>query len=175
MLNLPNRLQIFKRSIFIAILTLAIPIAPMLIVGGIAGSALAQAIDIPAILSADLEGPPSFINIQYGHQFKTDVEDGGADMSRDNAFFMGGHRFDVGENTLGHVFRDGDRLVGCVFKVDPLGPGGNLDVSGRSLADMYGNPVSAETVALDVAPTWILDLSPDDPFVRDASTPAKHR
>ncbi len=99
MSNLPKHKQTFKRAIFVAILALAIPMAPLLIVGGIAGSASAQGVDIPAILSAELEGPPSFITLQYGHQFKTDVEDGGADMSRDNAFFMGGHRFDVGENT----------------------------------------------------------------------------
>ncbi len=99
MSNFSNRLQTFKRATFVAILALAIPMAPVLIVGGIAGSASAQAVDIPAILSAELEGPPTFMTLQYGHQFKTDVEDGGADMSRDNAFLMGGHRFDVGENT----------------------------------------------------------------------------
>jgi hypothetical protein len=90
MSNLPNHLQAFKRAIFIAILAAAIPMAPMLIVGGIVGSASAQIVDIPAILAADMKGPPNFVTVQYGHQFKTDVEDGGADMSRDNAFFMGG-------------------------------------------------------------------------------------
>jgi hypothetical protein len=97
--NWSDRLQALQRAIFVALLSLAIPVAPMLIVGGIAGSAFAQAVDIPAILSADLKGPPSFVNFQYGHQFKTSVNDGGADMSRDNAFLMGGHRFALGENT----------------------------------------------------------------------------
>jgi len=99
MSNLPNRQQTFKRAIFIAILALAIPTAPMLIVGGIAGSASAQTVDIPAILGADAKGPPTFMTLQYGHQFKTDVEDGGADMSRDNAFLMGGHRFSLSDET----------------------------------------------------------------------------
>jgi hypothetical protein len=99
MSNFPNRLQAFKRAILIAILAVAIPMGPVLIVGGVAGSAFAQAVDIPAILSAEITGPPSFVTLQYGHQFKTDVEDGGADMSRDNAFFMAGHRYSLGDKT----------------------------------------------------------------------------
>ena len=99
MSNFPNRLQAFKRAMLIAILAVAIPMGSVLIIGGIAGSASAQAVDLPAILAADTKGPPTFITLQYGHQFKTDVEDGGADMSRDNAFFMGGHRFALSEKT----------------------------------------------------------------------------
>jgi hypothetical protein len=99
MSNFPTRPQTFKRAIFIAALTWAIPMAPLLIVGGVAESAFAQTVDLPAILAADLEGPPSFAALQYGHQFKTDVEDGGADMSRDNAYFLTGHRFALAEKT----------------------------------------------------------------------------
>jgi hypothetical protein len=99
MSKFPNRLQAFKRTILVALLAVAIPMGPVLIIGGIAGSASAQAVDIPAVLAADMKGPPTFMTLQYGHQFKTDVEDGGAEMSRDNAFLMGGHRFSLSEKT----------------------------------------------------------------------------
>jgi hypothetical protein len=95
----PNHLQAFKRVILIAILAVAIPMGSVLIIGGIATTAFAQAVDIPAILSADAKGPPNFVTLQYGHQFKTDVEDGGAEMSRENAFFMAGHRAELSEKT----------------------------------------------------------------------------
>ena len=99
MSNSTNRLRAFKRAIQIAILAVAIPMVPVLLIGGIATPASAQAVDIPAILSADTKGPPNFVTLQYGHQFKTDVEDGGAEMSRDNAFFMAGHRSEPSEKT----------------------------------------------------------------------------
>jgi len=58
----------------------------------IAGSALAQGIDIPAMLNPDLKAPPTAINLQYGHQFEVDVDNSGTDMARDNAYFSVAHR-----------------------------------------------------------------------------------
>ncbi len=65
-----------------------------------AGSAFAQAIDIPAVLDSDLKGPPSFAVAQYGHQFAAKVDDGGhTQVARDTAFVGLGHRFALGEKT----------------------------------------------------------------------------
>jgi len=67
----------------------------------IASSALAsaQSIDIPAALDPNLKAPPTVASLQYGHQFETDVEDDGTEMSRDNAFFGLVHRAKLGEKT----------------------------------------------------------------------------
>ncbi|MBK7949622.1 MAG: hypothetical protein IPK00_12985 [Deltaproteobacteria bacterium] len=70
-----------------------------------ATSASAQAVDIPAILDADLKAPPTAVVLQYGHQFGADVADGGGPgdkqtkLARDTAFFGLAHRFRLGERT----------------------------------------------------------------------------
>ena len=58
------------RRIYAISLSLAILVLPL-----ITGSARAQGIDIPAIVDPDMKGPPTLVNLQYGHQFKVDVED----------------------------------------------------------------------------------------------------
>jgi hypothetical protein len=88
------RRRSFQQRIGAASLSLAILALPL-----IAGSALAQGIDIPAILDPDMKGPPTVVNLQYGHQFKTDVEDAGTEMARDNAFFSVAHRIKLNEQT----------------------------------------------------------------------------
>lgn len=88
--------QIYRRSscqsIFVSSLSLAMLILPL-----IAGSALAQSVDIPAIMDPDLKAPPTVVGVQYGHQFKTDVEDSGTEMSRDNAMLSVAHRIKLSE------------------------------------------------------------------------------
>jgi len=64
-----------------------------------AAPALAQIVDIPAIMDSDLQAPPTMATFQYGHQFEADVEDAGSEMSRDTAFFGLGHRAKLGEDT----------------------------------------------------------------------------
>jgi hypothetical protein len=61
--------------------------------------ALAQTVDIPAMVLPDRAVPPTAVAVQYGHQFKTDVEDPGTEMARHNALFVLSHRFDLGEKT----------------------------------------------------------------------------
>lgn len=61
--------------------------------------ASAQLVDIPAILDSDLKAPPTVATLQYGHQFKADVEDDGTEIARDTAFFGLAHRFEAGERT----------------------------------------------------------------------------
>ncbi len=85
----PFHQRIYATSLSLAILTLPL----------IAGSALAQGIDIPAMLDPDMRGPRTAVNLQYSHQFKTDVEDGGSDMVRDNAFFSVAHRIKLSDKT----------------------------------------------------------------------------
>ncbi|MBY0401395.1 hypothetical protein K2X89_13940 [Myxococcota bacterium] len=77
----------------------------------VAGTALrptvvfAQAVDIPAVLDADLQAPPTAAIAQFGHQFTTDVADGGGPgdeqtkFSRDTAFFGIARRFKLAERT----------------------------------------------------------------------------
>jgi len=64
-----------------------------------AASASAQSVDIPAIMTPDANAPPTMIAVQYGHQFKADVEDPGTEIARDNVMFMGAQKFELGENT----------------------------------------------------------------------------
>lgn len=65
----------------------------------IGGSAFAQSVDIPAIMDADLKAPPTAVTVQYGHQFKADVEDLGTEMSRNNAFLSLAHRVKLSEKS----------------------------------------------------------------------------
>ena len=64
-----------------------------------AGFVSAQSIDIPAIMSPDLEAPPTAAMVQYGHQFKADVENANDEMSRNNALFSLSHRVKLSEKT----------------------------------------------------------------------------
>jgi len=63
-----------------------------------AGQVSAQAIDIPAIMNPDLNAPPTIATLQYGHQFKTDVDDN-SEMSRNNAFLSLSQRIKVADKT----------------------------------------------------------------------------
>ena len=75
-------------SLTLAILTLTLA----------SGSAFAQGVDIPAILNPDLKGPPTVVAVQYGHQFKSDLDDG-SEMARDNVFFSVAHRIKLSEKS----------------------------------------------------------------------------
>jgi hypothetical protein len=66
---------------------------------GIAGSAFAQSVDIPAIMDPDVKAPPTVISAKFNHQFGVDVEDAGTEISRDNVFFSVAHRFNMTEKT----------------------------------------------------------------------------
>jgi hypothetical protein len=48
-----------------------------LMMGLMTGPAFGQSVDIPAAMDSDTKAPPTFAVLQYGHQFETDVEDGG--------------------------------------------------------------------------------------------------
>lgn len=74
-------------------------IAMLAVVAG--GRVGAQAVDIPAILDADLKAPPTIAIVQYGHQFGAEIEDGGGtELSRDTAFFGVAHRTKLAEHTM---------------------------------------------------------------------------
>ena len=70
MTDIRMRSRSFHRWLIALSLGLAVLTLPL-----IAGSAFAQGIDIPAILNPDIKGPPTSANLQFGHQFKADVED----------------------------------------------------------------------------------------------------
>ncbi len=73
--------------------------AALLAVLAFAAPALAQTVDIPAMVLPDRAVPPTAASVQYGHQFKADVEDPGTEMARHNVLFALSHRFDLGEKT----------------------------------------------------------------------------
>lgn len=77
--------------------------------------------------------------------------------------------FDFGPNSLGHAFRDGNRLVACAFRVDPRQPAPVPKFQSGKLHDCYGNALAAAPAALDIAPTWAIDLAPEDPLLRQTS------
>jgi hypothetical protein len=71
-----------------------------LLVCCVSGPAFGQAVDIPAAMDSDTKAPPTFASFQYGHQFETDVEDGGGTThERNTAFFGLGHRVALGTDT----------------------------------------------------------------------------
>ena len=72
---------------------------------------------------------------------------------------------EFGPNTMGYVFRDQGRLVGCAFKIDPAGAEATVEFPGGTLHDLYGNALSSRKVKLDIAPVWIDDLPASDPMV----------
>lgn len=66
----------------------------------IVSSVSAQSIDIPALLSSDLNASPTTATLRYSHQFRADVEDAGTEVARQNAFLGLGHRVRLGGNTM---------------------------------------------------------------------------
>ncbi len=60
------------------------------------GRAIAQAIDVPAMVNANRKAPKTFATLQYGHLFESDVDDD-SKISRDNAILGIGHRVDFGD------------------------------------------------------------------------------
>ena len=64
-----------------------------------AGSVFAQVVDIPAVMNPDLKAPPTAVMVQYGHQFKADIDNANDEMSRDNALFSLMHRVKLSEKT----------------------------------------------------------------------------
>jgi len=94
MTNIRMRSRSFHRWLIALSLGLAVLTLPL-----ITGSAFAQGIDIPAIMDPDLEGPPTVVTLQYGHQFKVDVDNRGTEIARDNAFFSLAHRTKLSDKT----------------------------------------------------------------------------
>ena len=94
MTNIRMRSRSFHRWLIALSLGLTVLTLPL-----ITGSAFAQGIDIPAILDPDVKGPPTAVNVQFGHQFKADVDDKGTEIARDNAFFALMHREKLSDKT----------------------------------------------------------------------------
>jgi len=94
MANFRMRSRSFHKWLIALALGLAILALPL-----ITGSAFAQGVDIPAIMDPDVKGPPTVASLQYGHQFKVDVEDSGTEIARDNVFFSLAHRIKISDKT----------------------------------------------------------------------------
>jgi hypothetical protein len=118
-----------------------------LMMGLMTGPAFGQAVDIPAAMDSDLKAPPTFAVLQYGHQFETDVEDGGGTtMARDTAFFGLGHRVALGSDTtlalLGnytlHAYNfDGGRAANNRFQWDRVHRGVLAALLGHDINDRW--------------------------------------
>ena len=89
-------LQEQRRPLDRRIITTSLSLS-LLLLALIAGSASAQSIDIPAMLTPDAKGPPTMVNLQYGHNFKTDVDDAGTEFARDTALFSVARRIKLSE------------------------------------------------------------------------------
>ena len=72
---------------------------PLILPVFMTGTAFAQALDIPAILDLDRKMPPTGAIVQYGHQFKVDVENDGTKISKNNASLALAHRAKLSEDT----------------------------------------------------------------------------
>ena len=68
-----------------------VPLVALILLTGV-DSATAQNVDIPAILSPSLKGPPTTLTVNYLHQFKADVEDAGTKIARDSLLLSGTRR-----------------------------------------------------------------------------------
>jgi len=65
----------------------------------LAPSAFAQAIDIP-LLATSAQGPATWVNAGYSHQFKTNVRDSPAKFERESVQGVAGHRFQVSDEVF---------------------------------------------------------------------------
>jgi hypothetical protein len=116
-----------------------------------AGQVSAQAIDIPAIMNPDLNAPPTIATFQYGHQFKTDVDDN-SEMSRNNAFLSLSQRIKVADKTS--VFLLGSyTLQAYNFNDDPSG--GSTTQKHYQWDDVHRGVIAA-LVGHDVNDRWRL-------------------
>lgn len=75
---------------------------------GLATSAGAQAVDIPA-LATGTTGPSSWANAGYAHQFETDVDSSSAEMSRHSVQIVAGQRAQASDDVfvLGNLAYNG--------------------------------------------------------------------
>lgn len=64
----------------------------------LSGSALAQSVDIPAIMASESKGPATAATFNYSHQFKVDIEDASSEIKRDNASLILSHRINIGHD-----------------------------------------------------------------------------
>ena len=116
-----------------------------------AGQVSAQAIDIPAVMNPDLNAPPTIATFQYGHQFKTDVDDD-SEMSRNNAFLSLSQRIKVADKTS--VFLLGSyTLQAYNFNDDPSG--GSTPQKHYQWDDVHRGVIAA-LVGHDVNDRWRL-------------------
>ena len=83
--------------------------------------------------------------------------------------------FVVGVNGMGHVFRDGDKLVAAAFKIDKDGPDVSAEFKSGKLFDAYANPLASAPKTLDILPTWVVGLSESDPFYIQTAYDLKSR
>lgn len=83
--------------------------------------------------------------------------------------------FVVGENGMGHVFKDGNKLVAAAFKIDVDGPAVAAEFKSGKLFDSYANPLAQAPKTLDILPTWVVGLSESDPFYIQTAYDLKSR
>ena len=63
----------------------------------LSGQALAQAIDIPMIVTGSYD-QNTWATANYAHQFNTDIKNSPAEFSRNNVSVAAGHRFELGDD-----------------------------------------------------------------------------
>ena len=83
--------------------------------------------------------------------------------------------FDLGPGTFGHVFRDGDTLVACAFKLAKDGPRTVAEFPNGKLYGMYSDPLAPTKQELDVTPVWIVGIPETDPMYLQTAYELKSR
>ena len=78
-------------------------------------------------------------------------------------------RFDVGEGTLGYLFESKGKLVAAVFKLYEHVQAKPVKIDSGEVFDFLGNSIATKTIDLQIAPTWIIDIDPNETILRGCS------
>ena len=77
--------------------------------------------------------------------------------------------FDVGSNTMGQVFRNGDQLVAAVFQLIAQAPAPTVRLPAGKAFDLFANPLAAREVQLGLAPVWLTGLQENSAWYRQTA------
>jgi hypothetical protein len=77
--------------------------------------------------------------------------------------------FDVGSNTMGHVFRNGDQLVAAVFQLIAQDPAPTVRLPSGKTFDQFANPLARKDTELGLAPVWLTGLQENSAWYRQTA------
>lgn len=77
--------------------------------------------------------------------------------------------FDVGSNTMGQVFRNGDQCVAAVFQLEARNPAPTIRLPDGKAFDQFANPLAQREVTLGLAPVWLTGLPENSSWYRQTA------